>query len=68
MPHARASFGISTGGLPTTQMVRRCQFAPAVDFQGNPLSASQDPLLYSKQGLICFSVFGIRKSIRTHSR
>src|SRR5678816_918731 len=34
---------------------------PAVDFQGNPLSAAQDPLLYSKQGLICFSVFGNRK-------
>ena len=31
---------------------------PAIDFQGNPLSAAQDPLLYRGQGLICFSVFG----------
>jgi len=31
---------------------------PAVDFQGNPLSAAQDPLLYRGRGLICFSVFG----------
>jgi hypothetical protein len=34
---------------------------PAVDFQGNPLSAGRDPLLYQGRGLICFSVFGNQK-------
>ena len=34
---------------------------PAVDFQGNPLSQTQDPLLYGGKGLICFSVFGTQK-------
>jgi hypothetical protein len=34
---------------------------PAVDFQGNPLSITQDPLLYQGKGLICFSVFGTQK-------
>ena len=34
---------------------------PAVNFQGIPLTAAQDPLLYQGQGLICFSVFGNQK-------
>ncbi|MBI2149777.1 MAG: hypothetical protein HYU27_04130, partial [Acidobacteria bacterium] len=34
---------------------------PAVDFQGNPLTAAQSPLLYQGRGLICFSVFGNQK-------
>jgi hypothetical protein len=34
---------------------------PSVDFQGNPLSAAQDPLLYRGRGLVCFSVFGNQK-------
>lgn len=34
---------------------------PAVDFQGNPLTAAQDPLLYQGRGLMCMSVFGTQK-------
>src|SRR5436190_3680223 len=33
----------------------------AVDFQGKPLTAAQDPLLYANDGLRCFSVFGNQK-------
>ena len=34
---------------------------PAVNSQGIPLTAAEDPLLYTGQGLICFSVFGNQK-------
>jgi hypothetical protein len=34
---------------------------PAVDFQGNPLSAAADSLLYRGRGLVCISVFGNQK-------
>ncbi len=34
---------------------------PAVNFQGRPLTAAEDPLLYRGRGLMCMSVFGTQK-------